>query len=90
MIGTEVLGQRYCINEEELLSPSDSSYCLPNSQPHGPVKPLHVDLLQDLTRDCSLQKVLGIFVGALTLQLQGLELGQEVINSLVGALVKTQ
>ena len=90
MIGTEVPGQRCRINEEELLSPSDGSYRLPNSQPRGPVKPLHVDLLQDLTRDCSLQEVLGVFIGALALQLQGLELGQEVINSLVGALMKTQ
>ena len=84
MIRTEVPGQRCCVNKEELLSPSNGSYCLPNSQPCGPVKSLHVDLLEDLTRDCSLQEVLGIFVGALTLQLQGLKLGQEVINSLAG------
>ena len=90
MVGTEVPGRRCCINEEELLVPSDGSYCFPNSQPHGPVKSLHIYLLKDLTRDRSLQEVLGVLVGALTLQLQGLELGQEVINSLAGALTKTQ
>ena len=90
MIGTEVLGRRCRINEEELLSPSNSSYRLPYSQPHGPVKPLHIDLFQDLAGDCSLQEVLGILVGTLSLQLQGLELGQEVVNSLVGALMKMQ
>ena len=84
MIGTKVLGQRCCINEEELLSPSNSPYCLPDMQPHGPVKPLHVDLFQDFTRDHSLQKVLGVLIRALTLQLQGLKLGQEVVNSLAG------
>ena len=90
MIGTEVPGQRCRVNEEELLSPSDGSYCLPNSQPHGSVKSLHVDLLKDLTSDRSLQEVLGVLIGTLALQLQGLELGQEVINSLAGALTKTQ
>ena len=90
MVGTEVLGRRCHINEEELLGLSDGSYHLPNSQPRGPVKSLHVDLLKDLTRDRSLQEVLGILVGALTLQLQGLELGQEVINSLAGPLTKAQ
>ena len=90
MVGTEVPGQRCHVNKEELLSPSNGSYCLPNSQPHGPVKSLHVDLLEDLTRDRSLQEVLGVFVRALALQLQGLELGQEVINLLVGTLTKTQ
>ena len=69
MVGTEVPGRRCRINEEELLGPSDGSYRLSNSQPHGPVKSLHVDLLKDLTRDCSLQEVLGILVGALALQL---------------------
>ena len=90
MIGTEVLGRRCCVNKEELLSPSDGSYHFPNSQPCGPVKSLHVDLLKDLTRDCSFQEVLGVLVGALALQLQGLELGQEVVDSLAGALMKTQ
>ena len=90
MIGTEVLGQRCHINEEELLSPSNSSYRLPYLQPHGPVKPLHIDLFQDLAGDRSLQEVLGILIRALALQLQGLELGQEVISSLAGALMKTQ
>ena len=90
MVGTEIPGQRCRINEEELLGPSDGSYRLSNSQPRGPVKSLHVDLLKDLMRDRSLQEVLGILVGALTLQLQGLELGQEVDNSLVGPLTKTQ
>ena len=90
MIGTEVPGQRCRVNKEELLSPSDSSYHFPNSQPRGPVKSLHVDLFEDLTRDCSLQEVLGVLIRALTLQLQGLKLGQEVINSLAGALTKTQ
>ena len=90
MVGTEVPGWRCRINEEELLGPSDGSYHFPNSQPRGPVKSLHIDLLKDLTRDRSLQEVLGILVGALTLQLQGLELGQEVINSLAGALMKMQ
>ena len=90
MIGTKVPGWRCHVNKEELLSPSDSSYHFPNLQPCGPVKSLHVDLLEDLTRDRSFQEVLGVFVGALTLQLQGLELGQEVVNSLAGALTKTQ
>ena len=90
MIGTKVPGQRCCVNKEELLSPSDGSYRLPNSQPRGPVKSLHVDLLEDLTRDHSLQEVLGIFIRTLTLQLQGLELGQEVVNLLAGTLMKTQ
>ena len=72
MIGTEVPGWRCCVNEEELLSPSNSSHRLPNSQPRCPVKPLHVDLFEDLTRDC---KILGVLVGALALQLQSLELG---------------
>ena len=45
MIGTEVPGWGCCVNEEELLSPSDGSYHLSYSQPHGPVKPLHIDLL---------------------------------------------
>ena len=85
MVGTEVLGRRCCINEEELLGSSDGSYCFPNSQPRGPVKSLHIDLLKNLTRDRSLQEVLGVLVGALALQLQGLELGQEVVNSLAGA-----
>ena len=89
MVGTEVPGRRCCINEEELLGPSDGSYCFPNLQPRGPVKSLHIDLLKDLTRDHSLQEVLGVLIGALTLQLQGLELGQEVVNSLTGALTKT-
>ena len=40
--------------------------------------------------NCSLQEVLGILIRALTLQLQGLELGQEVVNSLAGALTKMQ
>ena len=84
MVGTKVPGWRCRINEEELLSPSDSSYRLSNSQPCGPVKSLHVDLLKDLMRDRSLQEVLGVLVGALALQLQGLELGQEVINLLAG------
>ena len=73
------------MNEEELLGSSDGSYCFPNSQPHGPVKSLHIDLLKNLTRDRSLQEVLGVLVGALALQLQGLELGQEVVDSLAGA-----
>ena len=90
MIGTEVPGRRCHVNEEELLSPSDGSYCLPNSQPCCPVNPLHVDLFEDLTRDCSFQEILGILVGALALQLQGLELSQEVVNLLAGALMKTQ
>ena len=90
MVGTEVPGRRCHINEEEFLCPSDSSYRFPNSQPRGPVKSLHIDLLKDLMRDRSLQEVLGVLIGALTLQLQGLELGQEVINSLAGALKKTQ
>ena len=90
MVGTEVPGQRCRINEEELLGPSDGSYCFPNSQPRGPVKSLHIDLLKDLMRDRSLQEVLSVLVGALALQLQGLELGQEVVNSLAGALTKTQ
>ena len=90
VIGTEVPGRRCRINKEELLSPSDSSYRLPYSQPHGPVKSLHVDLLKDLSRERSLQEVLGILIGTLTLRLQGLELGQEVVNSLAGALMKTQ
>ena len=90
MLGTEVPGRRCCINEEELLGPSDGSYCFPNLQPRGPVKSLHIDLLKDLTRDHSLQEVLGVLIGALTLQLQGLELGQEVVNSLAGPLTKTQ
>ena len=54
VIGTEVLGQRCRVNKEELLSPSDGSYRFPNLQPCGPVKPLHVDLFEDLMRDCSL------------------------------------
>ena len=90
VIGTEVLGRRCHVNKEELLSPSDSSYHFPNSQPCGPVKSLHVDLFEDLTRDCSLQEVLGVLIRALALQLQGLELGQEVVNSLAGALTKMQ
>ena len=90
MVGTKVPGWRCCINEEELLGPSDGPYHLPNSQPCCPVKSLHVDLFQDFTRDCSLQEVLGIFIGALTLQLQGLELDQEVVNSLAGPLMKMQ
>ena len=69
MVGTEVPGRRCRINEEELLGPSDGSHRLPNSQPRGPVKPLHIDLFEDLTRDCSLQEVLSVFVGALALQL---------------------
>ena len=73
---TGVPGRGCCINEEELLSPSNGSYCLPDPQPCGPVNPLHVDLFQDFSRDRSLQEVLGILVGTLTLQLQGLELGQ--------------
>ena len=90
MVGTEVPGRRCHVNKEELLSPSDGSYRFPNSQPHGPVKSLHVDLFKDLTRDCSLQEILGVLIRALALQLQGLELGQKVINSLAGALMKTQ
>ena len=90
MIGTEVPGRRRRINEEELLSPSNSSYRLPDPQPRGPVKPLHVDLFQDFRRDRSLQEVLGVLIRALALQLQGLELGQEVVNSLAGTLSKTQ
>ena len=90
MVGTEVPGRRCRINEEELLGPSDGSYHLSNSQPCGPVKSLHVDLLKDLMRDRSLQEVLGILIGALALQLQGLELGQEVDNSLAGPLTKMQ
>ena len=90
MTGTEVPGRRCRVNEEELLSPSNSSHRLPNSQPHCPVKPLHVDLFKDLTRDCSFQEILGVLVGALALQLQGLELSQEVVNLLAGALTKTQ
>ena len=69
MVGTKVPGQRCRINEEELLGPSDGSHRLPNSQPCGPVKPMHIDLLEDLTRDRSLQEVLSVFVGALALQL---------------------
>ena len=90
MIGTKVPGQRCHVNKEELLSPSDGSYRFPDLQPPGPVKSLHVDLLEDLTRDHSFQEVLGILIGALALQLQGLELGQEVVDSLAGALTKTQ
>ena len=45
MIGTEVLGQGCHINQEELLSSSNSSYSLHHVYPHGPVKSLHVDLL---------------------------------------------
>ena len=90
MVGTKVLGWRCHINEEELLGPSDGPYCLPNLQPRCSVKSLHVDLFQDLMRDCSLQEVLGILIRALALQLQGLELGQEVVDPLAGALTKTQ
>ena len=90
VIGTEVLGWRCHIDKEELLGPSDGSYHFPNSQPRGPVKSLHVDLLEDLMRDRSFQEVLGVLVGALALQLQGLKLGQEVVDSLAGALMKTQ
>ena len=75
MVGTEVLGRRCHINEEELLGPSNGPYRLPNSQPCCSVKSLHVDLFQDLMRDCSPQEVLGVLIGTLTLQLQGLELG---------------
>ena len=90
MVGTEVLGRRCRISEEELLGSSNGSYRLSNSQPCRPVKSLHVDLFKDLTRDHSLQEVLGVLVRALALQLQGLELGQEVVNSLAGPLMKTQ
>ena len=90
MVGTKVPGRRCRINEEELLGPSDGPYRLPNSQPHCSVKSLHVNLFQDLMRDRSLQEVLGILVGTLALQLQGLELGQEVVDPLAGALMKTQ
>ena len=90
MVGTKVPGRGCCINEEELLGPSDGSYRLSNLQPCGPVKSLHVDLLKDLTRERSLQEVLGVLIRALSLQLQGLELGQEVVNSLAGPLTKTQ
>ena len=90
MVGTEVPGRRCRINEEELLGPSDSPYRLPNSQPCCSVKSLHVDLFQDLTRDHSLQEVLGVLIGTLALQLQGLELGQKVVDPLAGALTKMQ
>ena len=90
VIGTKVPDRRCCVYYEELLGPSNGPYRLPYSQPCGPVKPLHVDLFQDLTRDHSLQEVLGILIRALALQLQGLELGQEVVNSLAGALTKMQ
>ena len=49
--------------------------------------PLHV---QDLPRHCPFEEVLRIFVGTRTLQFQGLELGQEVVNPLAGALMKMQ
>ena len=84
IVGTKVPGWSCCINQEELLSPSNSSHSLCQAYPRGPVKSLHVDLLQDLAGDCPLQKVLGVLIRALALQLQDLKLGQEVVNSLAG------
>ena len=44
IVGTEVPGRSCCINQEELLSPSNGSHSLRQAYPHGPVKSLHVDL----------------------------------------------
>ena len=52
--------------------------------------PLHINLFQDPSRYCSLEEVLCILIWTFTLQLQGLELGKEVVDPLAGALVKTQ
>ena len=67
IVGTKVPGQSCRINQEELLSPSNSSHSLRQAYPCGPVKSLHVDLFQDLARDCPLQKILGILVRTLAL-----------------------
>ena len=90
MIGTKVLGRRCCINEEELLGPSNCVHCCCYLLPCFSCMPLHVHLFQDPLRYCPFKEVFCVFVGALALQFQGLELGQEVINPLVGPLTKTQ
>ena len=67
IVGTEVLGRSCHINQEELLSPSNGSHSLCQAYSRGPVKSLHVDLLQDLAGNCPLQKVLGVLVRTLAL-----------------------
>ena len=50
----------------------------------------HVNLLQDFPLDCPFEQILGILIWAGRLHLQGLELGQEIVYPLAGALSKMQ
>ena len=90
IVGTEVLGWGCCVNQEELLSSSYCVHCSYHLLPHFSWQAPHVHLLQDLALDHPFKQVLGILVRAGGLHLQGLELGQEVIYPLAGALSKIQ
>ena len=50
----------------------------------------HVHLFQNFLLDCPFEQVLGILIWAGRLHLQGLELGQEIVYPLAGALSKMQ
>ena len=66
------------------------THCCCYLLPCFPCVPLHIHLFQDPPRYCPFEEVLCILVGTLTLQFQGLELGQEVVDPLAGSLMKTQ
>ena len=74
------------IDNEELLGPSHVAYQIAEIKVRIPGDSLEVHLLQNFPRDGSFEQIPGILIGAATLYLQGLELGQEFIDPLAGTL----
>ena len=90
IVGTKVLGWSCHINQEELLSPPYCVHCSYHLFPRFSQQAPHVYLLQDFLLDCPFEQVLSVLIWAGRLHLQGLELGQEIIYPLAGALSKMQ
>ena len=75
---------------EKLLGSSNGSHGCQHLDPCFSGMTLHIDLLQDLTLHSTFQEVLHVLIRTLTLEFQGLKLGQEVIYMLAGSLKKMQ
>ena len=74
------------VDDEELLGPSHVADRVTEIKVRISGNGLQVHLLQDFSRDGSFEQVPGVLIRAATLYLEGLELGQELINSLVWTL----
>ena len=70
------------IDNEELLGPSHVTYRIAEIKVRVPGDSLEVYLLQNFPQDGSFEQVPGVLIWAATLYLQGLELGQELIDPL--------